>query len=152
VLCQDVDHLTIERLGVQFFKSICDEAGYPIDQKYKSPQIERLCILVSSNFTIDEVIPEDMPGRSINMRALMRRFYHVNIRILLTLLGIKMLSKYEITQLKKEGNVDPKKLFMDWDYMRDCPTGEPLKAAVEYQKMIKDHYYGPTPLPDLQSE
>lgn len=141
VLLQDVDHGTIEKLGAQFIKSICDEAGYPVDQKYKTPQIERLTILVTSNFQIRDVLPEDMPGRRENLAAIERRFFAVNIRDLLHVLGIKLLSKYEITQLKKQGNTDPKAIFMAWDYLRDCPTGDPLKEPAEYQQMIKDAYY-----------
>ena len=141
VLLQDVDHNSVEKLGVQFFKSICDEAGYSIDQKYKTPQITRLCVLVTSNFTIDDVLPDDIKGRRENLAALQRRFFMVNIRDLLPVLGIKMLSKYEITQLKKAGNTDPSKLFIAWDYLRDCPTGEPLKEASYYQEVIRTKYY-----------
>lgn len=141
VLLQDVDHNSMEKLGVQFFKSICDEAGYPIDAKYKTPQIARLTVLVSSNFTITEVLPEDLKGRHENLTALMRRFWMVNVRDFLPILGVKMLSKYEITQLKKQGNLDPRKLFISWDYLRDCPTGEPLKTAEEFQVIIRDKYY-----------
>lgn len=141
VLLQDVDHTTMEKLGVQFFKSICDEAGYPIDQKYKTPQICRLQILVTSNFTIGDVVPEDMLGRRENVAALRRRFFEVNIRDLLPLLGLKMLSKYEVNQLKRDGNTDPRKIFMSWDYLRDCPTGEPLKTADEYAAIIREKYY-----------
>lgn len=142
VLLQDVDHLCIERLGVQFFKSICDEAGYPIDQKYKTPQICRMCVLITSNFTIGDVLPEDLKGRRENLQALRRRFWEVNIRDLLPILGLKLLSKYEITQLKKSGNTDPKALFMTWDYLRNCPIGEPIKEPAHYQQLIKDKYYG----------
>jgi len=141
VLLQDVDHGTVERLGPQFLKSICDEAGYPVDQKYKTPQIERLTILVTSNFTIRDVMPEDMPGRRENLQAMERRFFIVNVRDLLPVLGIKLLSKYEITQLKKKGNTDPKAIFMAYDYLRDTPTGDPLKTPEEYQQIVKDHYY-----------
>lgn len=141
VLLQDVDHTTVEKLGVQFFKSICDEAGYPIDQKYKTPQICRLTVLVSSNFMINDVVPEDLKGRSENVKALHRRFFQVNIRDLLPILGLKLLSKYEISVLKKKGNTDPNKLFISWDYLRDCPTGEPLKSAEHYQDIIRDKYY-----------
>ena len=141
VLLQDVDHGTVERLGAQFLKSICDEAGYPVDQKYKTPQIERLTVLITSNFTIRDVMPEDMPGRRENLAALERRFFIVNIRDLLPVLGLKLLSKYEITQLKKAGNTDPSAIFMSWDYLRDAPTGDALKTAGEYQEIIKNHYY-----------
>lgn len=144
VLLQDVDHLCVEKLGVQFFKSICDEAGYPIDQKYKTPQICRLTVLVSSNFHIHDVLPEDMQGRNENLIALRRRFFEVNIRDLLPLLGLKLLPRYELNQLKKAGNLQPEKLFMSWDYLRDTPTGEPLKTPQEYQNIIRDKYYGNT--------
>jgi hypothetical protein len=142
VLLQDVDHNVMEKLGVQFFKSICDEAGYPIDAKYKTPQIARLCILVSSNFTIHDVVPEDLKGRNENVRALIRRFWTVNIRDFLPIIGVKLLSKYEINQLKKAGNLLPEKLFISWDYLRDCPTGEPLKKPEEYQQIIRDKFFG----------
>ena len=138
MLLQDVDHGTIEKLGVQFIKSICDEAGYPVDQKYKTPQIERLTILVTSNFGIRDVLPEDMPGRRENLAAIERRFFEVNIRDLLQFCGVKLLSKYEINQLKKQGNTDPKAIFMAWDYLRDCPTGDALKEPAEYQQMKKE--------------
>lgn len=142
VLLQDVDHNVVEKLGVQFFKSICDEAGYPIDAKYKTPQIARLCILISSNFNVHDVVPEDLKGRNENIIALCRRFWQVNIRDFLPILGVRLLSKYEINQLKKAGNLSPEKLFISWDYLRDCPTGEPLKTAEEYQQIIRDKFFG----------
>lgn len=146
VLLQDVDHshfdLTNRTLGVQFFKSICDEAGYPIDQKFKTPQITRLHVLITSNFQINDVLPEDMPGRRENLLALSRRFFQVNIRDLLPMLGLKLLSKYEITQLKKANNTDPSKVFIAWDYLRDMPTGQPLKTPEEYQEIIRTKFYG----------
>ncbi len=141
VLLQDVDHNSMEKLGVQFFKSICDEAGYPIDQKYKTPQICRLTVLVTSNFTIHDVVPEDLKGRRENVTALVRRFWTINIRDLLPILGLKLLSKYEIAQLKKAGNTDPSKIFIDWDYLRDCPTGKPMKEATYYQEVLRANYY-----------
>lgn len=142
VLLQDVDHGVIEKHGVQFLKSICDEAGYPIDQKYKAPQICRLTILVTSNFDINAVLPEDLKGRRENLTAIRRRFWEVNVRDLLPILGLKIISKYEIQQLKKIGNKDPSKLFMSYDYLRNTPTGEPLKPAEHYQQLIRDKYYG----------
>lgn len=141
VLLQDVDHATIEKLGVQFIKTICDEAGFPIDQKYLTPQIIRTTVLVSSNFTLEAVVPEDMKGRRETLAALSRRFWMINIKDMLPLLGLKLLPKYELNQLKKAGNMDPKKLFMGWDYFRDCPTGEPLKEPEVYQQALKDAFY-----------
>lgn len=141
VLLQDVDHMAFEKLGTQFFKSICDEAGYPIDQKYKTPQICRLVVLVTSNFKIGDVLPEDLKGRNENLAALRRRFYEIEVERFLQFLGLKLLSKYEICQLKKSGNTDPRKLFMSYDYLRDTPTGEPLKDAEYYQELVKSQYY-----------
>lgn len=142
MLLQDVDYDTVERLGVQFLKTICDEAGFPIDQKYKSPQMTRTVVLVSSNFTIADVVPEDMKGRQEQLRALMRRFYQVNVKNFLMILGVQLQSKFDITGLKKAGNTDPRKCFLSWDYARDCPTGEPLKTAEEYQEIVRNAYYG----------
>jgi len=163
VLLQDVDHQTVEKLGVQFLKTICDEAGFPIgrlivtqlgphfitynryfipDQKYKTPQLTRTTALVSSNFGISDVLPEDMKGRNENLAALHRRFYEINVNDFLRLLGVKLLSKYEIKGLKLSGNQDPRKLFMSWDYLRNIPTGDPLPTAEELQQTVKNAYYG----------
>lgn len=142
MLLQDLDHEVVEKLGVQFLKTICDEAGFPIDQKYKTPQMARTTVLVSSNFSIGDVLPEDMKGRNENLAALRRRFFEVHVRDFLRLIGVKLLSNYEIKGLKLAGNNDPRRLFIEWDYLRDCPTGEPLKTAEEMQTIIKEAYYG----------
>ena len=142
MLLQDLDHAVVERLGVQFLKTVCDESGFPVDKKYKTPQLARTTVLVTSNFPLPEVLPEDMKGRNENLKALMRRFWHVRINDLLRALDLKLLSKYELAQLKREGNVDPRKLFMTWDYLRDTPKGEPLCTAEEYQAKVRELYYG----------
>lgn len=144
MLLQDVDHATVEKLGVQFLKTICDEAGFPVDQKYKTPQLARTTVLVTSNFTLEEVVPEDMKGRVENLNALKRRFWHVHVGDMLRALGLKVLSKYELAALKRVGNNDPRKCFIPWDYLRDCPLGEPLKEAEEYAAILRDKYYGRT--------
>ena len=92
-------------------------------------------------FVLEQQVPEDIKGRRENVAALVRRFWTINIRDLLPLLGLKLLSKYEIAQLKKTGNTDPSKIFMDYDYLRDCPTGKPLKEASHYQEVLRAHYY-----------
>ena len=140
-LLQDLDHATVEKLGVQFLKTICDEAGFPVDQKYKTPQLARTTVLVTSNFPLEEVLPEDMKGRNENLIALKRRFWCIYIKDFLRSLDLKLLSKYEIQQLKKEGNKDPRRLFMAYDYLRDTPTGEPIPSAEELQQKVRDLYY-----------
>lgn len=141
ILLQDVDHGTMEKLGPQFFKTICDEAGFPIDKKYLTPQIVRSTVLVTSNHSLSDVLPEDLKGRRETLAALNRRFWQVNVRDVLPILGLKLLPKYEIQQLKKTGNTDPGKIFMTWDYTRDCPLGEPLKEPEYYQQKLKDAFY-----------
>ena len=140
VLLEDLDHEAVERLSINFIKTICDEAGFAIDQKYKTPQLTRTTVLVTSNFQITEIIP-DGPGIEQNKGALLRRFWHVNILSLLRLLGIKLLPKFDRQQLAKDGNQDPGKLFITWDYLTDTPLCTPLRSPQEYQKTIKDHFY-----------
>lgn len=145
ILLSDVDHDAYKSLGAQFFKTICDEEGFPIDQKYKTPNRVHRPILVSSNFTIEDVIPEDMPGRNETLRAMKRRFFEVNIRDLLQLLGLRLITKYDQNLLKKQGNQDIRKIFIGYDSLRDVPTGLPLEDATVYQERIKDAYYAPKP-------
>lgn len=145
VMLEDLDHDSIDKLSVNFVKTLCDEAGFPIDQKYKTPQLARATILVTSNFKIDEVIihSDETNGnaRAQNSAALYRRFYHIEIHQLLQLLGLKLLPNYEVQQLKKAGNNDPGKLFICWDYVNNMPKCEPIQSPEFYAKLIKDSYY-----------
>lgn len=140
VLLEDLDHEATQRLSINFLKTICDEAGFPVDQKYKTPQLARTTCLVTSNFTIEQII-DDGPGVEENKAALYRRFWHVNIFNLLRVLGLKLLPKQERNQLKADGNTDPGRLFISWNYLTEMPTCEPLKKPEEYQKLIKNAYF-----------
>ena len=130
----------VERLSINFLKTICDEAGFAVDQKYKTPQLARTCVLVTSNFQISDIIPEGA-GLEENKKALYRRFWHVNIYALLRLLGLKLLPKFDRMKLQKEGNTDPSRIFMTWDYVQDIPLCIPLEKPEHYQQLIKDSYY-----------
>jgi hypothetical protein len=164
VMLEDLDHDAVDRLSTNFLKTLCDESGFAIDQKYKTPQLARAAILVTSNFTIAELIAQseeaNVFGKSQNIQALTRRFWIIDGREFLKLLGLKIRPKYEIGMLKKEGNTDPGKIFIGWyvtsacsveyastkrsvcrDYLNDMPTCEPIKDPEEYQKIIKDAYY-----------
>lgn len=142
IMLEDLDMDNIEKLTVQFIKTICDEAGFPIDQKYKTPQLTRATVLVTSNYSIDNLInPENTSDVEGTKRALFRRFFHMRVDNLHRLLGIKMIGEYDRKQLKKNGNEDPSLLYMDYDYVRDMPTGLPLKKVEEYQQIIRDAYY-----------
>lgn len=142
-MLEDVDANTLEKLGFQWFKTICDEAGFPIDQKYKTPQLTRATILCTSNYSLYDLIAsvEDLKGVSSVQVAMARRFFVIRVDALHRLLGVKLVSDYERKGLKKQGNEDVRKLYMDWNYNLDCPTGENLKSAEEYQAIIRNFYY-----------
>jgi hypothetical protein len=142
IILEDLDMDNVEKLTVQFLKTLCDEAGFPIDQKYKTPQLTRATILITSNYGLDQLInPENTQDVEGTKRALRRRFFHVRVDCLHRLLGVKIIGDFDRKRLKKEGNEDPSKLYMDWDYIQDTPTGRPLKSAEDYQAIIRDFYY-----------
>lgn len=140
VMLEDLDHEAVERLSMNFLKTICDEAGFAIDQKYKTPQLTKTTVLVTSNFTIQDVLP-DGPGQEQAQAALYRRFWHVNVTSFLRLLGLKLIPKHQRNTLQSEGNTDPGRLFISWDYMQDIPTGQPLRSPEDYQAIIKTAFY-----------
>lgn len=141
IMLEDLDPENVEKLGIQFLKTICDEGGFPIDQKYKTPQITRSTILVTSNYTIPEIIPDDTKNIEITKAALYRRFWHVRVDALMHLLGIKLIDAFERKRLKSQGNEDPSKIYLSWDYLTDTPTGLPLLKPEDYQSIIRDSYY-----------
>jgi hypothetical protein len=145
IMLEDLDHDAVDKLSTNFLKTLCDESGFPIDQKYKTPQLARSVILVTSNFTIHDLIDQseecNVFGKQENKAALLRRFWHIQINELLRLVGLKLIPKYEISMLKKRGNTDPKQLFMSYDYIQACPTGQSVKEAEYYQKLLKDSFY-----------
>lgn len=146
VMLEDLDHDAVDKLSTNFLKTLCDESGFPIDQKYKTPQLVRSSILVSSNFTIQEVINQseecNVFGKEQNKAALLRRFWQIDGVEFLKKLGLKLIPKYEINMLKKAGNTDPGRLFMTWDYVFDVPACLPIETPEHYQKQIRDLYYG----------
>lgn len=91
IMLEDLDPDAVERLSLQFLKTVCDEGGFPIDQKYKTPQLARSTILVTSNYTLGDVIPDDIKGLEVTKAALYRRFFHVRIDNLLRICGVKLI-------------------------------------------------------------
>lgn len=143
IMLEDLDSNNLDKLGVQFLKTLCDEAGFPIDQKYKTPQLTRATILVTSNQTIDSLIEctdEDKLVETTKI-ALKRRFLHMRVDQLQRLLGVKLINEYERKQLKKAGNENPSLLYMDYNYHLDAPTGLDKKTPEQYQQLIRDFYY-----------
>ena len=106
IILEDLDHEAVERLGINFIKTICDEAGFAVDQKYKTPQLTKTTCLVTSNFSIDEIMNgmENNVGLEQNKAAIKRRFWHIRIDALLHLLGLKLLPKWDRTKLLRENN------------------------------------------------
>ena len=141
IMLEDLDHECVERLGIQFLKTICDEAGFPIDQKYKTPQLTRSTILITSNFPLQDLIPEGTKGCVQTIEALNRRFWHVRIDNFLRVLGLRLIDKWDRKRLQQEGNEDFGKLFLSYDYTRDCPTGLPIKTPEECQQLLRDEFY-----------
>ncbi|MFM6618001.1 MAG: hypothetical protein ACKPIH_24620 [Microcystis panniformis] len=141
MILEDLDHEAVERLSINFIKTLCDKQGFAIDQKYQTPQLARASILVTSNFSINDILPIDMPGVEQNKAALLRRFFHVRIDNLLRLLQLKIIPKWDQKKLQLEGNTDMGKLFITWDYITDVPLCMPLRSPEEYRKIIREHYY-----------
>lgn len=141
VMLEDMDHECVERLGIQFLKTICDEVGFPIDQKYKTPMLCQTTVLVTSNFDIPSIVPDGQKGVEQTTAALLRRFWHIRIDSLLRILGVRLVDKWDRKRLKEEGNQDVAKLYMGWDYATDSPTGLPLKTPGEYQEKIRNSFY-----------
>lgn len=145
IMLEDLDHDAVDKLSITFIKTLCDEAGFAVDQKYKTPQLARASILVSSNFTIPDVVEHSIEtngsARGANKYALLRRFWHIHTNEFFHLLGLKLLPQYEINVLKKAGNTNAGKLFMTWDYLNDCPLGMPIQSPQYYAKLLKDTYY-----------
>nr|QTE03748.1 MAG: replication protein [Psittacidae parvo-like hybrid virus] len=145
IMLEDLDHDAVDQLSITFLKTLCDEAGFAVDQKYKTPQLARATILVTSNFTIPDVVEHSIEtngnSRGPNKFALLRRFWHIHSSELMRLLGLKLLPVYEINVLKKQGNNDPGRLFMTWDYLNDCPLGVPIQSPQHYATLLKDTFY-----------
>ena len=139
-MMEDLDHEAVERLSLNFIKTLCDPQGFAIDQKYKTPQPTTTNVLVTSNFTIDGIMPDEK-GCEENKAAMLRRFWHVNIFNLLRLLELKLIPKWDQKKLKLEGNQDPGKLFITWDYIQDVPLCTPIQSPEYYQEVIRQHYF-----------
>lgn len=141
MLLEDLDPDALERLGLQWLKTLTNEGGFPIDQKYKTPQLAKTTVLITSNFTINECLPIDLRGVPITLAALYRRFYHLKINVLLRILSIRLIPLEDRQQLKKEGNEDRSKIFMSWDWDLETPTGKPIPTPMECQELIRNKYY-----------
>lgn len=140
VMLEDLDHTNVDKLGIQFLKTICDEDGFTVDQKYKACQPAKTTVLVTSNFDIYQVIPEGK-GVEETRSALYRRFTVFKIEDLLCVLNMKLKTKEELNELKLAGNIEKGALFHNWDYLNSCVSSEPIKDPEYYRQLIIDMVY-----------
>ena len=144
VILEDLDHAAVECLGLNFIKTLCDESGFNYDQKYEAPQPARTTVLITSQFDIANILGGLDKQIEIGQQgsALRRRFMEISAKELHRVLGIKLRSTYELRQLKQEGNTDPTKCFLGWNYLENMPSLKEIPSPEECQKLIRDHYYG----------
>ena len=120
-----------------------NEAGHRFDQKYEVGGHTVSTVIVTSNHTIKEIFNTVVKYYSeMVVQAMERRFLQCKIENLLVQLGMKMVSTYDMNLLKKAGNVDVSKLFIDWDYLRNEATGRPIKTPEQCYEVIRQFYYG----------
>jgi hypothetical protein len=147
IMLEDLDHEAVDKLSINFIKTLCDEAGFAIDQKYKSPQLTKTTVLVTSNFQIPDILSTEdnkSHGFEQNKAALLRRFWHINIHALLRLLGLKIIPVWDQKKLKLEGNSDPGKLFITWDYLQDRPLCTPIQEPKYFRDLLRNTYFTQT--------
>lgn len=113
VYLEDIGPDAFRDLGLEQLKQWSDAShGYTIAMKYGAPiHGVRLPLIVTSNYSPAELFPYDQVYPHIEKAALERRFDIVHIRELLKREGIKLRSKEEIRQLKREKNADFGKVF-----------------------------------------
>lgn len=143
VILEDLDHAAVEQLTLNFIKTMCDESGFTYDQKYKSAQPARTTVLVTSQFSIQNILDhlEKQIETGEQGKALRRRFYEVKAGELQRFLGVKLRTNYELNMLKQDGNNDPGKCFMSWNYLEGMPGLKDIPSPEECQKKIREEYY-----------
>lgn len=140
-ILEDLDHNAVQKLDLNFIKTICDESGFSYDRKYKTAELARTTVIVTSQFTIKCIIENVLAHNESQEHALRRRFWEINAYELQRILSIKLRNAYELKMLKKEGNEDPSKCFMPWNYAEDMPSLRPMPTVEEAQQLVRDAYY-----------
>ena len=108
VYLEDIGPDAFRDLGLEQLKQWSDAShGYTIAMKYGAPiHGVTLPLVVSSNYTPQELFPHDQPYPLTEKEALLRRFEVIHINDLLAREGIKLKSKAEIKELKMKKNAD----------------------------------------------
>lgn len=102
-------------IGVEQFKQWGDPShGYTVSLKYGAPIYGiTLPLVVTSNFTPQQLFPIDQRYIMTELEAIMRRFEVIHIDTLLAREGLKLQTKEVLKQLKKDKNADFSKCFIN---------------------------------------
>lgn len=108
VYLEDIGPDAFRDLGLEQLKQWSDAShGYTIAMKYGAPiHGVNLPLVVSSNYTPQDLFPHDQRYPLTETQALLRRFEVIHIADLLQREGIKLKSKEEIKALKVKKNAD----------------------------------------------
>lgn len=121
VYLEDVGPDAFKDIGMEQFKQWSDPShGYTVSLKYGAPIYGiTLPLIVTSNYTPSELAPIDMRYSRIELAALERRFEIINIHDLLKREGLRLKSKDELKELKKNKNADFSLVFEEYDSVQD---------------------------------
>lgn len=141
VLLDDMDPDALKTITVQGLKMLGDDTPFPIDIKYKGGQLIRPRVIITSNFTIEEVLTDCGKNHStttdIQIEAIKARFTEVHVHKFLHNQGLKFVGPDEVKRLKESGNTDKGMLFkvlFEGDSLR-----EPNYSADMYSQPSDDH-------------
>lgn len=115
VYLEDLGPDAFEDLGLEQLKQWSDAShGYTIAMKYGAPiHGVRLPLIITSNYPPVELFPHDQRHPLMERQALERRFNIIHIDALLAQHNVKLRSKAELKELKKQKNADFSKVFKD---------------------------------------
>lgn len=147
-LIEDIGHETFINIGIDQLKQWADPSqGITMAIKYLPPlQGIRAKMVVTSNFTIAELMPLGNRGVEQNKEALGRRFRQIHIEELLREEGLKLVSKQKLRELKLQGNKDYSKCFQHIEepyeslrqQMSDAQEEGPSTAQLEADESIAE--------------
>lgn len=115
VYLEDLGPEAFENIGMEQLKQWSDPAhGYTVSMKYGAPIYGvTLPLIVSSNYTPQQLLPDDLRYPHTELQALIRRFEVIHIDDLLKREGICLRPKTELIALRKAKNADFGAVFMD---------------------------------------
>ena len=108
VYLEDIGPEAFKFLGMEQLKQWSDPSqSFTISLKYGAPIFGiRLPLIVTSNYTIEQLMEPDQRYSRTELDALMRRFEMIKVEDLFEREKIELKTKEELKQLKKEKNAD----------------------------------------------